>query len=73
VYADLGYREGDLPVAEAVSRRILPLPIYPELTDEQVDYVIAMIRQFFKQETPRRSRHPNHQGRRSEDGGLQSE
>ena len=47
VYEDLGLREGDFPVAEAVSRRILPLPMYPELTNEQVDYVIATIRQFF--------------------------
>ena len=47
VYADLGYREGDFPVAEAVSRRILPLPMYPELTDEQVDYVVAKVREFF--------------------------
>lgn len=47
VYEDLGYREGDFPVAEAVSKRILPLPMYPELTDEQVDYVVAKIREFF--------------------------
>ena len=46
VYADLGYRTGDFPVAEEVCRRILPLPMYPELTDEQVDYVISTIRQF---------------------------
>jgi dTDP-4-amino-4,6-dideoxygalactose transaminase len=46
VYADLGYHEGDLPVAEATSRRILPLPIYPELTDEQVEHVIAAVREF---------------------------
>jgi len=46
VYADLGYREGDFPKAEEVSRKILPLPIYPELSDEQVDYVIATVRQF---------------------------
>jgi len=46
VYADLGGRPGDLPVAEEVSRRILPLPIYPEMTDEQVDYVVGLIRQF---------------------------
>jgi dTDP-4-amino-4,6-dideoxygalactose transaminase len=46
VYADLGYKQGDLPVAEAVAQKILPLPMYPELTDEQVDYVIATIRQF---------------------------
>jgi dTDP-4-amino-4,6-dideoxygalactose transaminase len=47
VYADLGYREGDFPVAEAVSRRILPLPMYPELTEEQVDYVVTQVRLFF--------------------------
>lgn len=47
VYADLGYREGDFPVAEAVSKRILPLPMYPELTDEQADYVVAKVREFF--------------------------
>ena len=48
VYSDLGYREGDFPVAEAVSRRILPLPMYPELTDEQVDYVVMKVREFFQ-------------------------
>lgn len=47
LYADQGWREGDYPVAEAVSRRILPLPMYPELTDEQVDYVAGVVRDFF--------------------------
>src|SRR5205814_2130123 len=47
VYAGLGHRAGDFPTAEAVSRTILPLPIYPELTDDQVDYVSEMVRQFF--------------------------
>ncbi len=46
VFEDLSHREGDFPVAEQVSQRILPLPMYPELTDEQVDYVIAVIREF---------------------------
>jgi dTDP-4-amino-4,6-dideoxygalactose transaminase len=46
VYADLGHRSGDFPVAEAISKTILPLPIYPELTDQQVDYVIEMVTQF---------------------------
>jgi dTDP-4-amino-4,6-dideoxygalactose transaminase len=46
VYADLGYRAGDFPVAEAVSNKVLPLPMYPELTNEQVDYVIGSIHQF---------------------------
>ena len=47
VYEDLGHREGDFPVSESLSRRILPLPMYPELTDEQVDYVVAQVKEFF--------------------------
>jgi len=46
VFADLGYREGDFPVAEEIARKILPMPIYPELTDEQIEYVIATTREF---------------------------
>ncbi len=47
-YADLGYKAGDLPVAEAAARECLSLPIYPELTDAQVDYVAQQVRAFFK-------------------------
>lgn len=47
VYEDSGWKEGDFPIAEMISKKILPLPIYPELTDEQVDYVIESIRKFF--------------------------
>ncbi len=47
VYADQGWKAGDFPVAEATSARILPLPMYPELSDEQVDWVIAKMREFF--------------------------
>ena len=36
VWQDLGHRLGDFPVAEKISETILPLPIYPELSDEQV-------------------------------------
>lgn len=46
VYADLGHRAGDFPVAESVSKTILPLPIYPELTDDQVEYVIELMKGF---------------------------
>lgn len=44
----LGYKEGDFPVAERVCREILALPIYPELRDEEVDYVCEAIESFYK-------------------------
>jgi dTDP-4-amino-4,6-dideoxygalactose transaminase len=47
VYAGDGWREGDFPVAEAASKRILPLPMYPELTDAQADHVINSVRSFW--------------------------
>ena len=47
-YTDQGWKVGDYPVAEEISRRILPLPMYPELTDAHVDHVVAMIRSFYK-------------------------
>jgi len=43
----LGGRPGDFPVAERQSREILSLPVFPELTDEQVGYVVKTIRRFF--------------------------
>ena len=46
VYADLGYGAGDFPIAEEIAEKILPLPMYPELTDDQVDYVIETFKQF---------------------------
>ncbi len=46
-FTHLGYSEGDLPVSESVSKKILSLPVYPEMTDEQVNYVISTISGFF--------------------------
>jgi dTDP-4-amino-4,6-dideoxygalactose transaminase len=46
-YAFLGYREGDFPVSEEAARMLLSLPIYPTLTDEQVEAVVAGVRGFF--------------------------
>lgn len=45
-YAYRGYKQGDLPVTEAITKRILSLPMFPELTDEQVGYVIKEVRNF---------------------------
>jgi dTDP-4-amino-4,6-dideoxygalactose transaminase len=46
-FAYLGYKEGQMPVAEAASREALSLPVYPELTDELQDRVVAGIAEFY--------------------------
>lgn len=48
VFADLGYHRGDLPNAEWLSEHVLSLPMFPELSDDEVDYVINTIRQFYE-------------------------
>ena len=40
-YAHLGYEKGDFPAAEALADRILSLPMFPEITSEQIEYVTA--------------------------------
>jgi dTDP-4-amino-4,6-dideoxygalactose transaminase len=47
-YADLGHKAGDFPVAEKAARECLSLPIYAELTDQQIERVAAVIRGFFR-------------------------
>jgi dTDP-4-amino-4,6-dideoxygalactose transaminase len=42
----LGHAEGEYPVTEAVSARLIRLPIYPSLSDDEQDYVIAMMKDF---------------------------
>jgi dTDP-3-amino-3,4,6-trideoxy-alpha-D-glucose transaminase len=46
-YAGLGYGPGSLPITERLAGRILSLPLYPELTRAEIDYVIATVRNFF--------------------------
>lgn len=44
VYGELGHQPGDLPVAETLAREVLSLPIYPDMTEGQVDRVCATIK-----------------------------
>jgi dTDP-4-amino-4,6-dideoxygalactose transaminase len=49
-YRDLGYREGDLPVAEALSASVLSLPMHTELEKEQLDHICGAVRAFFNRQ-----------------------
>ncbi|MEW6103497.1 MAG: DegT/DnrJ/EryC1/StrS family aminotransferase [bacterium] len=42
-----GYKEGDFPEAEKISKEILSLPIYPELSDDDIEYIAMAIGEFF--------------------------
>jgi len=45
-YAYLGHSKGDFPVCEEAAPRILALPMYPELTDEQLSTIAGSVRRF---------------------------
>jgi len=47
-FSYLGYREGDFPVAEEAAREVLALPIYPELTSDEQDFIASSISRFYK-------------------------
>jgi len=47
VYRQLGYSEGAFPRAESCAKEIISLPIYPSLTEDEVVYVSACIREFY--------------------------
>ena len=46
-YASLGHKEGAFPVAEKAARECLSLPIYPEMSDVQIERVSEVIHGFF--------------------------
>jgi dTDP-4-amino-4,6-dideoxygalactose transaminase len=47
-FKDLGYKEGDLPETERCCKEVLSLPVYPELTNEQIEYVAQTVLTFYK-------------------------
>lgn len=44
-YSYLGYKEGDLPETEAAAREVFSIPVYPELTREELDFVTQTVLQ----------------------------
>ena len=48
-FKDLGYKKGDFPETEKLASDCLSLPIYPEITDEQLEYVSNTIKEFYKE------------------------
>ncbi|MBS4032824.1 MAG: DegT/DnrJ/EryC1/StrS family aminotransferase [Ignavibacterium sp.] len=47
-FADLGHKKGDFPVSEFCANSSLALPIYPELNDDQLNFVVEKIADFIK-------------------------
>ena len=41
----LGYKTGQIPVAEKIAKQVFTLPIYPELTSQEKDYIITIVKE----------------------------
>ncbi len=48
-FAGLGHKTGDFPVAELASHEVLALPVFPELGEERLERVVAVISAFYEQ------------------------
>ncbi len=46
-FGDLGYKRGDFPVSEKAAKEVLALPMFPELTSVQQDYVVSCLSEFY--------------------------
>jgi dTDP-4-amino-4,6-dideoxygalactose transaminase len=46
-FAYLGHRAGELPESERAAREVLALPVFPELSPAQIDYVAGTIERFY--------------------------
>ena len=49
-FAELGCKEGDLPESERASREVLALPVFPELSEDEQDYVVDAMAAFYRGE-----------------------
>jgi len=47
-FKGLGYKKGDFPMSEDAAESVVSIPIYPELTDAQKEYIVQSIEEFYK-------------------------
>jgi dTDP-4-amino-4,6-dideoxygalactose transaminase len=45
-YRDLGYKRGDFPIAEKITSRILSLPMYAELSEDEVKRICEVLNNY---------------------------
>jgi UDP-2-acetamido-2-deoxy-ribo-hexuluronate aminotransferase len=48
-YTDTRYKEGDFPVTEDLCKRVISLPMHTELSSEQLDFIVASVKEFVQQ------------------------
>ena len=46
----LGYKKGDFPESEKAAREVLSLPIYPELSQKDQNFIIKKIKEFYEKQ-----------------------
>lgn len=44
---DMGYRKGDLPITEDLSLRLLRLPLFPDMTEPEMEYIVNSVKEYF--------------------------
>jgi dTDP-4-amino-4,6-dideoxygalactose transaminase len=47
-YSFLNFKKGDFPITEEISDTCLSLPIWPGISEQQLDYTISKIKQFYQ-------------------------
>jgi dTDP-4-amino-4,6-dideoxygalactose transaminase len=47
-YRNFGWKENDLPLVEEYYSKCISIPIYPSLTDDEQEYVIQVIKNFYE-------------------------
>lgn len=49
-YKNLGFKKGDFPIAEKLCSELISLPMFPELTEQQIQYTVESLQAFFKEQ-----------------------